>query len=195
MPVGLPTDAETIRKYSIWFTVYGVVLIVLGALAILAPNVATFAAEFLIGWLLVVSGVFGLIAVLRAGSSAPGFLWSLLTAIVYLLAGVALLWHPVAGTITLTIILVAYLLATGIAKIVLALGYKEAIPNAWVWMLVSALVDIALGVLIVSGLPGTATWVLGLLIGINLLFTGIAMTMVAIAVRSLAAQGPTARVA
>jgi len=195
MPVGLPTDAETIRKYSTWFTIYGIAMIILGALAVFAPNVATFAAEILIGWLLIASGVFGLIAVLTAGSSAPGYWWNLLTAIVYLLAGVALLWHPTAGVLTLTIILAAYLLATGIAKIVLALGYRQAVPGAWGWMLVSALIDIALGVLIVSGLPGTAVWVLGLLIGINLLFTGIALTMVALAVRSLAVPGSTARAA
>ncbi len=185
MPVGVSMDAETIRKYSTWFVAYGVVLVILGALAILAPNVATLALEMLLGWLLIVSGIFGLLAVATAGSSAPGFWWSLLTAIIFLLAGIALLWHPVAGAVTLTIILIAYLLATGVAKIVVALGYRTAIPKAWIWMLVSALIDIALGLLILSGLPGTAAWVLGLLVGINLVFTGVAVTMAAFAVREL----------
>lgn len=192
MPIGLPTDAETIRKYSTWFMIYGAVLIVLGALAVLAPNVATIAVELVIGWLLLATGVMGLVAVFSAGSSAPGFIWNLITAVVFLLAGVALLWHPAAGAVTLTFIIVAYLLAAGLAKLVLALGYRDSIPRAWGWMLLSALLDIVLGVLILLGLPGSAAWVLGLLIGINLLFTGIALVMVAVAVRALSTGGATA---
>lgn len=192
MPVGVSMDAETVRKYSTWFIAYGVLLVIVGALAVLAPNVATLALEMLLGWILIVSGIFGLIAVGTAGASAPGFWWNLVTAIICLLAGIALLWHPVAGAITLTIILIAYLIATGVAKIAIALGYRTQIPKAWIWMLLSALIDIALGLLILSGLPGTAAWVLGLLVGINLIFTGVAVTMAAFAVREL---GTTAKAA
>lgn len=186
MAAGLPSDAETIRKYSIGFMIYGAALILLGAIAIIAPVVATLTAGVLIGWLLLASGVFGLIAIFRAGASSPGFWWNLLTDILYLLAGAALLWNPIAGALTLTIILAAYLLATGFTKIVLALGYRATIPGAWGWMLISALIDIVLGLMIVFGLPGTSLWVLGLLIGINLLFTGVAVLVAAVSCRHLA---------
>lgn len=189
MPVGVPTDAETIRKHRTWIMIYGVLLILLGALAIIVPGVATIAAKTLLGWLLIASGAIGLFTVFTAGVSAPGFIWNLLTAVLYLLAGVALLANPVAGVLTLTIIIAAYLIATGLAKIVLAFRYRQDIPKAWGWMLFSALVDIALGVLIVSGLPGTAVWVLGLLVGIDLFLTGIALVAAAVHSRSMSTGG------
>ncbi len=92
-----------------------------------------------------------------------------------MLAGGTLLWNPIAGVLTLTVILAAYLLATGVTKLIMAFHYKNVIPQAWLWVLFSALVDIVLGFMIVSGLPGTAVWVIGLLVGINLLFTGVAL--------------------
>lgn len=175
MPVMFPLHAENVRKFGIWATIYGIVLIILGILAIIMPGVATLATGLTIGWLLLIAGIVGVIAVFTAGVSAPGFWWNLITAILYALAGAALLWRPVAGALTLTIILAAYLLATGVVKAAMAFEYRRAIPKAWGWMLLSALVDIVLGVMIVLGLPGTSVWVLGLLVGINLLFTGVAL--------------------
>jgi uncharacterized membrane protein HdeD (DUF308 family) len=193
MPAGLPLHAETIRKYSTWFMIYGIVLAILGALAIIAPGIATLATSIVLGWLLLAGGIFGLIAVFTAGSAAPGFWWNLLTAVLYLLAGILLLWNPIAAALTLTVILAAYLLATGVTKIVLAFGYRPAIPGGWGWMLFSAGMDVLLGILIISGLPGSTLWVLGLLVGINLLFTGIALIMAARQFRSLAAGGTSPR--
>lgn len=193
MPAGIPMTAETIRKYSTWFMIYGVVLVLLGAFAIVAPGIATLATAITIGWLLIISGVFGLVAVFTAGKAAPGFWWSLLTAIIYVVAGGALLWNPVVGVFTLTIILAAYLLATGFTKVIVAIGYRRSIPGAWGWMLFSALLDIALGILIIIGLPLAAVWVLGLFVGINLLFTGVAMVAAALQGRKLAAGGASPR--
>jgi uncharacterized membrane protein HdeD (DUF308 family) len=180
MPIGLPADADTLRKHSTWFIVYGAVMALLGLFAIAAPNVATLTVTLMVGWLLLLGGGFGLFAVISGGASAPGFWWNLFTAIVYILAGLAVLTRPVAGVLTLTIILAAYLLATGVTKGFMAFHYRNAIPKAWGWMLFSALVDIALGAIIIAGLPGSAVWVLGLLVGINLLFTGVALITAAI---------------
>jgi uncharacterized membrane protein HdeD (DUF308 family) len=77
-------------------------------------------------------------------------------------------------------------LASGIGHIMLAIGYRSEIPNAWVWMLISGLVDIVLALIIISGMPGSAGWVLGLLVGINLLMMGFAILMAAFAVRKAA---------
>lgn len=186
MPIGLPADADALRKYSTWFVVYGIVMIVLGGLAILAPGIATLAVELMVGWLLLFGGAFGLVAAISAGRAAPGFWWNLLTALVCTVAGLTLLTRPGAGVITLTIIFTAYLLASGIGHIMLAIGYRSDIPNAWVWMLISGIIDIVLALIIMSGLPGTAAWVLGLFVGINLLMTGVAIVMAALAVRRLA---------
>lgn len=175
LAVGLPSDPETLRKFRLWFKIYGVVLILLGAAAILLPGIATLATSLLVGWVLIAGGVFGLISVFQAGSGSPGFWWNLLTAILCVLAGGMLLWNPLAGVLTLTVVLAAYLLATGVTKLIMAFHYKNVIPQAWLWVLFSAVVDIILGFMIVAGLPGTAIWVIGLLVGINLLFTGVAL--------------------
>ena len=184
LAIGLPSDPETLRKFRLWFKIYGVVLILLGAAAILLPGIATLATTIMVGWLLVASGVFGLISVFYAGASSPGFWWNLLTAILFALAGGVLLWNPIAGVFTLTIVVAAYMLATGLTKVIMAFHYKSVIPRAWGWVLLSALVDIALGAIIVAGLPGSAVWVIGLLVGINLLFTGVALLVSAFYCRS-----------
>jgi uncharacterized membrane protein HdeD (DUF308 family) len=149
------------------------------------PNVATLAVELTVGWLLVIGGVLGLIACFSGGQSAPGFWWNLLVAVVYLLAGIALLWHPVAGVVTLTLILVAYLIAGGITKAVMSVNMRNLLPRAWGWMLFSALVDVVLAALILSGWPGSAGWVIGLLVGINLLMTGVALVIASVYSRDI----------
>ncbi|MGE3990433.1 HdeD family acid-resistance protein [Pseudorhodoplanes sp.] len=181
MPVAaFSVDPETLRKFKLWFKIYGVILILLGAASIILPGIATLATTITVGWLLIAGGIFGLISVFQSGSSSPGFWWNLLTAVVCVLAGGVILFNPIRGVLTLTIILAAYLLATGVTKGIMAFHYRNAIPKAWGWMLFSALVDIALGVIIFAGLPGSAIWVLGLLVGINLLFTGVALITAAI---------------
>lgn len=179
MPTGIPMRTETLRKYRTWFMLYGALLAILGLLAIALPNVATLATGILVGWLLLAGGAFGLVAVFSAGREASGFWWNLFTSIIYLLAGLALLFRPVAGILTLTILLAAYLLAGGIAKMVMAFGYKREIPKAWVWVLFSGLVDLVLAFIIMSGFPGTATWVIGLMVGINLLMMGASLIIAA----------------
>ena len=178
MPIGM-MSTETLRNYQIWFMLYGGLLVLLGLVAIALPHMATLATNFLVGWLLLAGGAFGLVAVFSAGREASGFWWNLFTSIIYLLAGLALLLRPVAGVLTLTILLAAYLLAGGIAKLVVAFGYKSEIPKAWGWVLFSGLLDLVLGFIIISGLPGTATWVIGLMVGINLLMMGVALLVAA----------------
>ena len=180
MPVAFSVDPETLRKFKLWFKIYGVILIILGAVSIILPGIATLATTITVGWLLIAGGIFGLISVVQSGTNSPGFWWNLLTAIVCVLAGGVILFNPIKGVLTLTIILAAYLLATGVTKGFMALHYRNAIPKAWGWMLFSAVVDIVLGVMIIAGLPGSAIWVLGLLVGINLLFTGVALITAAI---------------
>ena len=186
MPIGLPADADVLRKHSTWFITYGVIMILLGAFAIVVPGVATLAVTLMVGWLLLLSGAFGLFAVISGGARAPGFWWNLLTTAVYFLAGLAVLTRPITGVLTLTIILAAYLLAGGVFRIMMGMGYRAHAPGAWFWLLLSGIVDIVLAFIIMSGLPDTAIWVIGLLVGINLLMMGFSILMVALAVRRAA---------
>jgi len=173
-----PYPAASLTDHWVLFLVEGIILLILGTVAILVPVIASVAATIFFGSLLLVSGSVGLIATLRAGR-VPGFAWSLLSALVAIAAGIVLLWWPVQGTLSLTVVLIAFLLMDGILTILYALDHRRALTGRWRWMLVSGILDLVLGVMLFVFLPGTALWALGLLIGIDLLFGGWALIFMA----------------
>lgn len=162
----------------------GLLLIVLGGLAVIWPTVSTIAFDLYVGWLFLFSGVAGLIA-LFSTRSIGAFLWTLLSAFVSLVAGAYLIWQPAAGAASLTIVLAALFVIEGVLQIIASIGFRGAFPQSWGWMLVSGLVDLALAALIISGWPESAAWTLGLLVGVNLITTGVAIFMPAAASGSL----------
>ncbi|HSY06774.1 MAG TPA: DUF308 domain-containing protein [Steroidobacteraceae bacterium] len=176
-----------LRRHWVLFLCEGIALVILGLLALLAPVVASVAATVFFGWILLLSGIVGLVATLRA-RHAPGFVWSLLSALVGIVAGVLLLGWPVQGTLSLTAVLIAFLLLEGGVSILYALEHKSALSNRWGWMLASGIVDLILGLLLFIGLPGTALWALGLLVGINMLFGGWALILMALQARPAAVK-------
>jgi uncharacterized membrane protein HdeD (DUF308 family) len=171
-----------VRRHWVLFLSEGIALVVLGILALLAPTVASIAATVFFGWILLLSGIVGLIATLRA-RAAPGFGWSLLSALVGIVAGVLLLGWPLSGTLSLTAVLIAFLLLEGGVSIMYALEHRSAPSGRWGWMLASGILDVILGLLLFVGLPGTALWALGLLVGLNMLFGGWALILMALHAR------------
>jgi uncharacterized membrane protein HdeD (DUF308 family) len=171
-----------VRRHWVLFLTEGIVLVVLGILALLAPQVASVAVTVFFGWLLLLSGIMGLVATFRA-RQAPGFWWSLLSAVIGIVAGVLLIGWPLAGTLSLTAVLIAFLFAEGLVTIMYALEHRSALSGRWGWMLASGIVDVGLGVLLLIGLPGTAFWALGLLLGISLIFGGWALIFMALHAR------------
>lgn len=186
MSMGLPYEVAALRKHATWFIVYGVIVIALGVFSIAAPMIATLAIALTVGWLLLLGGGIGLFAAISSGTRALGFWWHLIISIVYLLAGLSLLTSPILGAVTLTVVLAVYLIVGGVVRLMMAFGYRGHASSAWLWLAISGAVDILLAAIIISGLPGTATWVLGLLVGINLLMMGFAILMVALAARRAA---------
>ena len=178
-----------IRRHWVLFLCEGIALVILGILALLAPVIASVAATVFFGWILLVSGIVGLISTFRA-RQAPGFGWSLLSALVATVAGLLLLVWPLQGTLSLTAVLIAFLLVEGVASVMYALEHRSALSGRWGWMLASGIVDIFLGVLLLVGLPGTALWALGLLLGINLLFGGWALILMALHARPAPGAAP-----
>ena len=174
--------SRALHKHWGLFLAEGIVLLVLGVLAIIVPQVAAFAVTILIGWLLLISGVLGLISTFWA-RHAPGFWWSLLSAVVAIVAGAVLLRWPVQGEVSLTLVLIAFFLVDGILSIVLALEHRHQLHGRWGWILMSGIIDLVLAAIILLGLPGTAAWAIGLLVGIDLVFAGVALIMVALAAR------------
>jgi len=173
------------------FLIEGIVLFILGIFAIVVPAVATIAVEVFFGWVLLLSGVVGLISTFRM-RSAPGFGWSLLSAVIAVAAGVILLAWPLSGVLSLTLILTAFLTLEGIASIMMSLTHRHGFSARWALLLVSGLVDLILAAMIFLGLPGTAAWAIGLLVGINLVFGGSTLVSMALQARSLASTGPPA---
>ena len=178
------TIGETIRAHWRMYVFQGVVMIVLGVLAIAAPAFATITVDIYVGWLFLISGVLGLIAMFSA-RSVPGFLWTLVTALLSIVVGGVLLWKPVEGALSLTIVLTAFFIVEGVFQAAAALIYRDAIPSTWGWLLASGVADLALAAIIIAGWPGTAAWTLGLLVGVNLLTTGWAVVMVALGARDM----------
>jgi uncharacterized membrane protein HdeD (DUF308 family) len=178
--------AKSLHAHWKLFLIEGIVLLILGILAVVVPQVATIAAAVLIGWLLLVSGVVGLIATFRM-RAAPGFGWSLVSAVLGIVAGIILLAWPLSGALSLTLILSIFLVVEGITSILFALQHKRELSGRWGFMLLSGIVDLILAGIIFEGFPGTAAWAVGLLVGINLVFGGAALIAMALHARDAAA--------
>lgn len=177
--------ANSLHAHWQLFLTEGIVLLILGILAIMVPHIATFATAVLIGWLLLLSGVVGLITTLRM-RNAPGFWWSLISAVLGIVAGIVLLLWPLSGALSLTLILTVFLVIEGVASILFALEHKRELSGRWGMMLLSGIIDLVLAWMIFQGLPGTAVWAIGLLIGINLVFGGSALIAMALHARNAA---------
>src|SRR5260370_25178304 len=154
------TIGDTLRAHWRLYVLQGVLMIVLGVLAIAAPVFATVAVDIYVGWLFLISGVLGLIAMFSA-RNVPGFLWTLITALLSIVVGGVLLWKPVEGALSLTIVLTAFFIAEGVFQATAALIYRDAMPGSWGWMLVSGLADLALAAIILMGWPESGAWLLG----------------------------------
>ena len=163
----------------------GIMLVVLGMLAVVLPPIATLAVTILLGWLFLISGVMGLFTTFMM-RQAPGFWWSLISGLLAAVVGVLLLAQPVSGAFTLTIVLVAFFIIEGVASIMFALDHKRELSGQWGWMLFSGVVDLVLAVMIFAGLPSTAAWAVGLLVGINMVFGGSALIAMALHARKAA---------
>jgi uncharacterized membrane protein HdeD (DUF308 family) len=172
--------ARNVRDHWKLFLIEGVILVVLGFLAIAVPMVAGLAVTILFGWLFLISGIVGLFTT-YAMRHAPGFWWSLLSGVLGVVVGLWLLIQPVAGLVSLTYLLIAFFIIEGIATIMFALDHRTALTGRWGWMLVSGIVDLILAAIILAGLPGAVDWALGLIVGINLIFGGASMIGIALA--------------
>lgn len=175
--------AAALREHWVLFLVEGVVLLVLGATAVVLPPIATLAVTILFGWLFLVSGVVGLFTSFWM-RHAPGFWWSLLSAALGIVVGAMLLGSPLVGALSLTLVLIAFFLIEGVVSIMFALDHKRELSGQWGWMLMSGIVDLVLAALVFGGLPGTAAWAIGLLVGINMVFGGSALIAMALHARN-----------
>ena len=179
---------DVLQKGWGWLLGLGILLSVLGLLLIAAPALGTLAIDLLVGWFLIIGGIAQLIHAFME-KAWRGFLLELASGALYLVVGVLLVFYPIAGAQALTIFLAAFLLVEGIVRIAMAMRLRPA--QGWAWVLFGGIVTVILALLIWSQWPASALWVIGLLVGINLLFTGWSLTMMAIAMRAHESQVAT----
>jgi uncharacterized membrane protein HdeD (DUF308 family) len=174
--------SAAVREHWKAFLIEGILLVILGLAAMIVPPLAGLAVTIFLGWMFLISGVAGLALTFWA-RQMPGFWWSLISAVLGIAAGIILLSRPVQGVLTLTIVVGAYFLAEGVATIMYSLEHRRELSERWSWMLFSGLLDILIAAMIITGLPGSAEWAIGLLVGINLVFGGATLIGMALAAR------------
>ncbi|MDP2118489.1 MAG: DUF308 domain-containing protein [Hoeflea sp.] len=173
---------EAFSRTWTWMAALAILCIAGGFLALTNPFGATIFAVTLAGWVFLIQGVIQIIHAFR-GRQQTGFIWSLGLGVLSLLVGLVLVADPLAGAIPLTLLVAVLFLFTGVAKTMFALSLKPV--SGWVWVLASGLISAALGIMILAGLPSTATTILGLLLGIELISNGVLFLFVALGMRKL----------
>jgi len=127
-------------------------------------------------------GIAGLVLTFWA-RALPGFWWSLISAALAVVAGGILLAQPVKGVYALTLVIGIYFVAEGVTTIMYALEHRRELSERWLWLLIAGIFDVLISFMIISGLPGSAEWAIGLLVGINLVFGGASLIGMALAAR------------
>jgi uncharacterized membrane protein HdeD (DUF308 family) len=172
--------ASPIRKASGWGIAFAVLIILAGLFAIVLPFAAGIAIAVVIGWLLVVSGVFHIADAFHA-KGAGSFFWRLLVGLVFIIGGLDIAFVPLRGLFTLTFVLAVILLVQGVIGV--TSWFRHRTMHGAGWVLFNALINILLGGIIWYDGAGAAVWLIGTLVGINLIFNGISRLMIWSAVR------------
>ncbi|MDX2240881.1 MAG: DUF308 domain-containing protein [Leptolyngbyaceae cyanobacterium bins.302] len=170
-----------VRKGAGWGIAIGMILLVLGIVAIARPLYATIASAIVFGWLFVIAGVLQIVYALRSQDIGK-LIWKLLLGILYLGAGIYIIGTPAMGAITLTLVLGISIFAQGVIEVVLAFQLRPA--SGWKWVLLGGIAGIILGIFIWSQFPNSAEWLVGLWVGIHFLLNGIWILVLSSTVRS-----------
>jgi uncharacterized membrane protein HdeD (DUF308 family) len=178
--VEISTAAEeqraSLARARVLVPVEGAMFLLLGAVAIVLPGLAAIAVTVLLGWIFVFSGLIGLMVALGA-RHAPGHRWSIVSAVVALAAGLALMIWPIEDVASLMLVLGLFLAADGIFSVMYAFDHRRELSGRWVWMLASGIFTLAFAAAILAKFPMDAA-LLGTLVGIDLLIAGAALVAV-----------------
>jgi uncharacterized membrane protein HdeD (DUF308 family) len=178
--MALQTPSLLVRQGSNWSVVWGVLLIICGMLAVGSPVLAAVAVNAFVAWLIVFAGVLHLIVAFHA-HGAGSLIWKLLVGLAYLLLGIYLILHPVLGVASLTLLLAVLFLVEGVLDIILFFKMRALQGSAWV--LVDAIITLALGLMIYLQWPSSSAWALGILVGVSMIISGVTRVMMSFAVR------------
>jgi len=171
---------ETVKRHSLWYLVQGALMVLGGILALVYPFVSSTAVVLFLGWLLIISGVVQGISLIGA-QNVPHFWLQLVSVVLSVIVGALFVRHPGEGLLALTLLLIVFFMVEGISKVIFALTIRP-FPN-WGWVLASGVIGILLSFYLWASLPITAIWLLGVLLGIQLISEGAALGYLAWQVR------------
>jgi uncharacterized membrane protein HdeD (DUF308 family) len=171
---------ETVRRYSLWYLLQGILMVVTGVLALIYPWIASVAIIRLLGWFLIISGILQAIGLIGA-REVPYFWLELISAVLAIVIGLLLLRHTDAGLLFFSVLFIVYFMFEGIVKAIFALTIRP-FPN-WGWVLASGLLGIVLSFYLWANLSTVSEWMLGVLFGILLVVEGAALSSLAWRVR------------
>jgi uncharacterized membrane protein HdeD (DUF308 family) len=180
------TSLGAVVKKSVgWSIGLSVLMILAGLLAIAVPQAAGIAVNLLVAWLLVFSGAAHLVFAWHTRTTG-GFLWELLVGILYIFVGCYLLFRPVTGLASLTLALAIYLFAEGVLELILSFRLRP-MPGSR-WLLFDGIITLILALMIWRTWPSSTEWVIGTLVGISMVFSGISRLMLSMAARSVTSK-------
>jgi uncharacterized membrane protein HdeD (DUF308 family) len=176
---------DSVRDNWGWILASGLAFILVGTIALLYSVIATLASVLVFGSFLIVGGLFEAVHAFKTDRWG-GFLLALLMAILYVVVGGLMVLNPGVGAVSLTLLIAAFFLVGGIFRIIAAAAFR---PPSWGWLVTSGLVTLLLGILIWAQWPVSGLWVIGLFVGLDMIFSGMWLTMLALAARRLPASG------
>jgi uncharacterized membrane protein HdeD (DUF308 family) len=182
-------SSEVVRQASGWSIVWGVLLVVIGMLAIASPFLAAIAVSAMVAWLIILAGIIHLTLAFQA-HGAGSVIWKVLIGLAYICFGIYLIWRPLLGVAALTLVLAVLFLIEGILDIVLYFKLRSVRGSAW--ELINGIITLLLGLLIYVHWPSSSIWALGTLVGVSMIVSGIARIMLSTAVRKMVPSGEAA---
>ncbi|MFY9841050.1 MAG: HdeD family acid-resistance protein [Xanthobacteraceae bacterium] len=171
---------EVVRRYSTWYLIQGVLMVLAGIVALVYPFVSTVALVVVLGWLLILNGIVQGISLIGA-QNVPNFWLQLVSVVLSIIVGVLFLRRPGEAVVTLTLLLIVFFMVEGFAKLLFSLTIRP-LPN-WGWVFASGIIGILLSFYLLANLTTAAVWLLGVLLGIQLIFEGVALSSLAWQVR------------
>jgi uncharacterized membrane protein HdeD (DUF308 family) len=169
------------------FFLQGAIMVALGVFAVLLPTFASLEFELLLGWMFIVGGFVRASMIFRK-PLMPGRWWSILSSVLAVAIGGLLVARPLEGIMSLTVLLTALFAFEGVAAVLVAFEFRRYL-RSWIWTLASGLVNLILACLIWQGWPNSARWVIGLFVGVNMIFLGLPLLTTAVAARKLGTDG------
>jgi len=173
---------DTVKRFAGWYLFQGLLMVAGGVLALVYPLISSTAFVVVLGWLLILNGVLQGIGLIGA-RGVPYFWLQLIAAVLSVVVGVMILRDPAQALVTLTLLMIIFFIIAGIARVVFALMIRP-FPS-WLWLLLSGVIGILLGIYLWSLLPEPAAWLLGLLLGVHLISDGAGIAILAWQVRKL----------